>query len=206
MSYSIIIPAFNESKSISIVLKQIIEIDVNAEIIVVDDCSTDNTVEKVKQFSQVKLVKHKKNMGPTAALLSGFRAASYDVMVSLDADGQHPVTSIAEIVNPILSNKADLVLGVRSELPRLGEKVIALGAGVSDATTGFKAFRKQCITFVENDMAYGGMLIVKVKQNGLRVKEVPIEVKARMAGASVHSNYNILKKSIHFLLWKMKNK
>ncbi|WP_226036189.1 glycosyltransferase family 2 protein [Aquibacillus saliphilus] len=206
MSFSIVIPAYNESKSIAIVLGKIIETIDDAEIIVVDDCSTDNTIEVLEQFERVKIVKHVNNMGPTAALMTGFHAATFDAMVSLDADGQHPIESIEKIVNPILNDEADLVLGTRSELPRLGEKIIALAAGVSDATTGFKAMRKKCVQFVEDDIAYGGMLIVKAKKRNLRVKEVPTKVIDRMEGHSTQSNYLILKRSLKFVVWTLFNK
>ncbi|WP_407272812.1 glycosyltransferase family 2 protein [Radiobacillus sp. PE A8.2] len=203
MSFSIIIPAYNEEKSIAIVLQQIVENIRDAEIIVVDDCSTDNTVEIIKQFERIKLIKHTTNMGPTAALMTGFQVANFDIVVSLDADGQHPVAAIPKLVEPIVRNEAEFVLGVRSTLPRLGEKIIALGAGVSDATTGFKALRKQCIPFMEGDIAYGGMLVTRVKNSNLRVKEISIDVRERIDGVSFHSNFHIFKIALKYFIWSL---
>ncbi|NHN34331.1 glycosyltransferase family 2 protein [Paenibacillus agricola] len=202
MSFSIIIPAYNESKSISKVLDMLTHLTTNkVEIIVVDDCSTDNTVEIVRSFPNVRLLQHRHNQGCIKAIGTGIKAASYDVVVSFDADGQHPVESLQQIVDPILQNKADVVLGVRGSLPRLGERIIAVFSGVTDATTGFRAMKKELVHLFEDDLAYGGMFIIKAKRIGARIIEVPITVHDRIAGYSVHSNYNILKKSLKFALW-----
>lgn len=204
MSFSIVIPAYNESKSIGTVLAKVCELYSEAEIIVVDDCSTDHTVQIVEGFPQVRIIRQPENMGPTNALATGFRSASHDVIVALDADGQHPAESIGVIAAPILDGEADLVLGARASLPRLGEKLIARFAGVRDATTGFKALRKKCIPLMEKDIAYGGMLIVRARRKGYRVKEVPIEVQERIGGQSFHSDYVIFRCAFQFLWWRLR--
>ncbi|ADU32122.1 glycosyltransferase family 2 protein [Evansella cellulosilytica] len=203
MEFTIVIPAYNEGKSIGKVLAAIEQAVSDAEVIVVDDCSTDDTVQVASQFSHVRVIKQSTNGGPIEAIATGIVNASHDVVVTIDADGQHPVASIHDVVRPILNDQADIVLGVRNSLPRLGEKIIARFSGVSDATTGFKAMRKTEVENFKDDTAYGGMLLVKEKRLGKRIAEVPITVREREEGVSVHSNYNILKKSIRFAYWAL---
>ncbi|WEG13413.1 glycosyltransferase family 2 protein [Pullulanibacillus sp. KACC 23026] len=198
-SFSIVIPAYNEAESIKGVLTDLVE-RTAADIIVVDDGSTDGTAELVEAIVGVRLLRQAVNGGPIQAIMDGMKAANHPVVVTMDADGQHPIDRIDAIVEPIMRNEADLVLGVRSELPRLGEKVMAKVAGVSDATTGFRAYRKELYPLLENDYVYGGVSIIRAKQRNLRLLEVPIEVNPRVAGASVHSNWNILKKSMIFAM------
>ncbi len=206
MSYSIVIPAYNEADSIGRVLKQLVAAEPTAELIVVDDCSSDQTAEIVKAFSQVRVVSHAFNQGPIQAIVTGVRTATHEVVVTLDADGQHPIDAINRVVAPILNDQADLVLGSRESLPRLGEKIIATFSGVKDATTGFRAMKKELISLLEADIAYGGQYIVKARRNGWRISEVPITVQARLAGFSVHSNFNILKKAVAFAWWRLTTK
>ncbi|WP_153734854.1 glycosyltransferase [Aquibacillus halophilus] len=204
MFYSIIIPAFNESKSIAKVLRALVESYPNSEIIVVDDYSTDDTAEVVEDFSEVTLIKQPYNQGPIIALATGIAAASNDVVVTIDADGQHPIDYIPKLVEPIFTDQADIVLGVREKLPRLGEKIITLFSGVSDATTGFKAMRKTCVDeYYTNDFAYGGVFISVSKKRGFRVLEVPVPIQQRLEGVSTHSNIKILTRSFKFVLWKL---
>jgi polyprenyl-phospho-N-acetylgalactosaminyl synthase len=206
LTFSIIIPAYNEAASIDKVLKPLLSAVPNAEIIVVDDCSTDNTVEVVRGFKDVRVISHQTNMGPIQAIVAGIKAARHDIVVSVDADGQHPTDYLNAIVEPLLSNQADIVLGTRHDLPRLGEKIIAWFSGVSDATTGFRAMRKSDVDLLEGDQAYGGMLLVKAQKRKMKILEIPIPVQERLAGFSVHSNLNILKKSMKFALWSIVNR
>jgi polyprenyl-phospho-N-acetylgalactosaminyl synthase len=206
LTFSIVIPAYNETSSIGKVLQQLLSTVSGVEIIVVDDCSTDHTVEVVRGFKEVRVISHQTNNGPIQAIVTGIKAASHDIVVSLDADGQHPTEYLHAIVEPLLSNQADIVLGTRHDLPRLGEKIIAWFSGVNDATTGFRAMRKRDVDLLEDDLAYGGMLLVKARKRKMRILEIPIPVKERLAGFSVHSNLNILKKSLKFALWSIVNR
>lgn len=204
MSYSIIIPAFNEVNAIPTVLTNLTAFTTNnQEIIVVDDCSTDNTVAVIQQQfpTSVRVIRQPHNQGPIAAIVAGMRAATHEVIVTMDADGQHPIEYLPQVVGPVLENDADIVLGVRASLPRLGENIIARFSRVTDATTGFKAMKKELAPLVADDIVYGGMLITKARAQGLRIREVPITVHERISGASVHSNMAILKKSLKYAWW-----
>lgn len=201
MSYSIIIPAYNETNSIKKVLESVKLAVPEAEIIVVDDHSSDGTPEAVQKIPEVKLIRHPVNQGAIASVITGIKSASREVVITLDADGQHPVQLISKIAGFVLQDKADIVLGVRSYLPRLGERIIARAAGVSDATTGFRAFKRSHIDLLEGDSAFGGMFIVRAKRKGLCVLEYPITVYPRAAGKSFHSNFKVFLKALCFLFW-----
>ncbi|MCC2684453.1 MAG: glycosyl transferase family 2 [Paenibacillaceae bacterium] len=206
-SFTIVIPAFNEAQSLPDVLDQTLAAirswAASVELIVVDDCSTDDTASVVRQYSEagVRLVRHETNRGPIAALMTGIQAASCDCVVTMDADGQHSPDDLPQMVAPIVRGEADLVVGIRPRLPRLGERIIALASGIQDATTGCKAMRKDLVALMEGDFAYGGLLIVRAKRRRLRIVEVPIVERERVAGFSVHSGWNIFKKSLKFVGW-----
>jgi polyprenyl-phospho-N-acetylgalactosaminyl synthase len=157
-------------------------------------------------LKDVRVVSHQTNKGPIQAIVTGIKAARYEIVVSLDADGQHPIEYLYSIVEPLSINQADIVLGTRRDLPRLGEKIIAWFSGVDDATTGFRAMRKRDVDLLRGDQAYGGMLLVKARNRKMRIVEIPIPVKERLAGFSVHSNFNILKKSLKFAVWSLVNR
>ena len=100
MRISIVLPAYNEEQSISSVLDDLLALRKDDEIIVVDDGSTDNTYA-VAKASGVRVIRHPYNKGYGAALKTGLREAQADVVVFLDADGQHSPADIERIVEPI---------------------------------------------------------------------------------------------------------
>jgi glycosyltransferase involved in cell wall biosynthesis len=206
-AFAVVIPAYNEEQSLPAVLDQTLasirDLAVPWELLVVDDCSTDNTARVVRQYGEagVRLIRHETNRGPIAALMTGIRSASCDIAVTMDADGQHSPEYLPQMVGPIARGEADLVVGVRQRLPRLGERIIAFASGIRDATTGCKAMRKDLVSLMEGDFAFGGLLIVRAKRRRLRIVEVPIVERERVAGFSVHSGWNIFKKSLKFVVW-----
>ena len=204
MSYSIVIPAYNEAGNIGFVLESLLAMESRPEIIVVDDGSQDATTTVVTTYQNVRLIHNETNLGQFASIVKGIRAATFDVVVTMDADGQHPVASLSHLVEPVMAGDADLVLGVRKELPRIGETIIAKVAGVTDATTGFRAFRKELVPYFQNDLVFGGMFVRQVKAAGYRVREVPVVVSPRRSGTSAHSDFNIFKKSLWFIWWSLR--
>ena len=119
---SIIIPAFNEEKTISQILDKIIQVDLNSvskEIIVVDDCSNDNTVEKVKEFisqnsnEQILLIQQEVNQGKGAAIHKGIETASGDYLLIQDADLEYDPREYPHLLRPMLEGHADVVYGSR---------------------------------------------------------------------------------------------
>jgi len=108
---TVVIPAYNEQISVgSVALQASKFVD---RVIVVDDGSTDNTAEIV-ELAGVELIKHEKNMGKGVALKTGFEAAkNSDIIVTLDADGQHRISDIPKLIKPIKEGRADIVNGSR---------------------------------------------------------------------------------------------
>jgi len=118
-SFSIIIPAYNEENSICSVIKNLIEklsnIDLLYEIIVVNDCSTDNTRQEVLSLDiPVKLIDHKMNKGYGAALKTGIQQSKYDLIVITDADETYPNEKIIDLVCAVSKNNHDMVVGART--------------------------------------------------------------------------------------------
>ncbi|HET8575201.1 MAG TPA: glycosyltransferase family 2 protein [Candidatus Paceibacterota bacterium] len=115
---SCIIPAYNEEARIGIVLQTVSKSSYIKEIIVVDDCSTDNTAEVVKKFSHVKLLSHSKNEGKSKAVYHGIQNASGDFILLLDADltGLTP-SDIDLLIEPVIKNKVDVSISLRGNAP-----------------------------------------------------------------------------------------
>ena len=198
------IPAFNEERSIArVVIEAQRYVD---KVVVCDDGSTDLTGVIAERLGAV-VVRHERNMGYGAALRSLFlkaREMGADVMVTLDADGQHDPNYIPKLVEPILNGEADIVIGSRflgggRGVPRYrkwGIKVITwLVRWVSyreltDAQSGFRAYGRralEAITPVERGMGVSTEILLKAKDNGLRIKELPIKVNYDVENSSTCS-------------------
>ncbi|MFW5928108.1 MAG: glycosyltransferase family 2 protein, partial [Thermoplasmatota archaeon] len=133
---SAVIPAYNEGKRIEKVLKETQRfVD---EIIVVDDCSTDETAKIAEEYADV--LQNESNLGYIESIKKGFRHASGDIIVTLDADGEHDPKYIPEMIEPVKEGKADLVFGKREKIPRISERILSKIAefkvNASDTGTG----------------------------------------------------------------------
>lgn len=191
------IPAFNEEKTIA---RVVLGAQRHAHIVVVcDDGSTDLTGEIAERLGAV-VVRHERNLGYGAALQSLFRRASElkaEILVTLDADGQHNPDEIPRMVKPIEDGIAEVVLGSRfmdengtAEMPayrQLGVKVITKLSnrngknGISDAQSGFRAYSKQALEKLggmsESGMSASIELIRQINKSGLKICEVPVSCK-----------------------------
>ena len=204
-SISIIIPVYNEEKTIR---KILIDLPKNEdiEIIVIDDNSLDNSIkeiDKVKKQYDIKLIRHKKNQGYGKAILMGIKNSKGKVIVTMDSDGQHRPEDIYSLVKPILDKEADFTIGSRYlgkyhyELPittRFGEVIIEklirifYGQKITNNQNGFRAFDRNII-HIFDDIQYHGYafateLILKAKIYGYIIKECPISVYSRQFGSS----------------------
>jgi hypothetical protein len=140
---AIIIPAYNESKTISQVVRSVLKYGL---VIVVDDASTDNTKEKALKEGAL-VVSHDDNLGYDAALNTGFREAdriNSFAVITFDADGQHPAAVLKRYIYQLLVNKVDLVLGVRPTTARFSEWIFQVYTKVkfkwSDPLCGMKGY------------------------------------------------------------------
>jgi len=178
---SAVIPAYNEEETIAEVVEGALRyVD---EVIVVDDGSLDKTAEKAHEAG-ARVVEMGENRGILQATVRGFREAEGEIIVTLDADGQHNPDEIPRLLEPILRGEADLVLGRRPNLPHLSERIIAWLTGlkvqIHDASTGFRAMRRW---IAENMRLRGGclcgILILEAHRLGARIAEVPISIRER---------------------------
>ncbi len=140
MSVGVVIPAYNEEQRLPAVLAELR--DHFDEIIVVDDGSSDATGQ-VAAEAGVRVIAHEGNRGYKEAIVTGLRAGRSDVLVTLDADGEHAAEFARELAGPIVDGRADLVLAMRPQLPRRSEsmiaKLVSLAVPTNDASTGFRA-------------------------------------------------------------------
>ncbi len=202
---SIILPLYNEEKTIKSILLGLPQHKV-IEIIVIDDASTDNSIgelEKITSLKRFKLVKHKKNKGYGAAIITGLKHARGKVIVTMDSDGQHSPDDIFRLVKPIFENQVDNSIGSRYlgsyyyKLPlstRFGEVLIeklvqtSFGIKIVNNQNGFRAYNRKMLHIFDHirflGYAFCTEQIIKAKLNGYRIKEYPIKVYHREYGSS----------------------
>ncbi len=181
---SVIIPAYNEAMSIGKVVtncKSFCD-----EIIVIDDGSTDDTAEIAKK-SGALLVRSVENLGITKAIQKGLEAAHGEIIVTMDADGQHDPSDIPNLIKPITDGTSDVVLGIRDEIPNLSERIINalanLGGKCSDAGTGFRAIRANIAKKMKlHGACLCGTFLLEARKRGARILEIPIKKKRRIYG------------------------
>ena len=187
------IPAFNEEKNIGpIVAKLKKKYD---QVIVCDDGSSDMT-ETIALSLGAHVVKHDKNLGYGSAIKTIFNEAGKlegDVLVTFDADGQHQISEIESVLQPIFENKADLVIGSRflgetKDLPKyrkIGIKTITgltnvmTGSKITDSQSGFRAYTKKVLKEIsptESGMGISTEILIKASKKEMRIVEVPITV------------------------------
>lgn len=199
------IPAYNEAKNIAEIVqrtKQYCD-----EVLVCDDGSIDNTASVAKDAGAT-VIRHKTNGGYGSAIKTLFNAAKEkkaDIMVTMDSDGQHNPDQIPSIIEPLLKDQADIVIGSRFLVKGDSEKVpmyrtIGIKAitklaqlvsygDITDAQSGFRAYSKQALSSIrlsEEGMAVSTEILFKAKDNGLRIKEVPVTITYDVEDASTH--------------------
>jgi glycosyltransferase involved in cell wall biosynthesis len=194
---SIIIPAHNEAENIGALVGDIRSLYTEAEVIVVNDGSTDETA-KVAHEAGAEVYSHPYNIGNGAAIKSGIRAASGDILVFMDGDGQHSPADVARLLE--LFPEYDMVVGARSvagqaSLGRaIGNKIYNwLGSYVTqfpihDLTSGFRAVKADIaqgfLYLLPNTYSYPTTLTLGVLRTGRSLKYIPIQARSRKRGAS----------------------
>jgi glycosyltransferase involved in cell wall biosynthesis len=194
---SIIIPAHNEAENIGALVGDIRSLYTEAEVIVVNDGSTDETA-KVAHEAGAEVYSHPYNIGNGAAIKSGIRAASGDILVFMDGDGQHSPADVARLLE--LFPEYDMVVGARSvagqaSLGRaIGNKIYNwLGSYVTqfpihDLTSGFRAVKADIaqgfLYLLPNTYSYPTTLTLGVLRTGRSLKYIPIQARSRKRGTS----------------------
>lgn len=203
-SLFVIVPACDEEQSLPQVLEQLRAAHRSAQVLVVDDGSSDGTA-RVAAAAGVTVIEHGGNRGYGAALTTGYKAATIAActfVAQLDADGQHDPAQLDRLLLPLERGEADVVVGSRmldgggheTTLPRLlGIRFFSwlgqllLGRPVTDATSGFWAMNRAALDFlVEHTPAdYPDLnILIALEAAGLRVKEVPVHMSSRQGGVS----------------------
>ncbi|MFW9827046.1 MAG: glycosyltransferase family 2 protein [Candidatus Thorarchaeota archaeon] len=209
---SVIIPLYNEEKTIKNIIERIPDHQ-KYEIIIVNDGSTDKSLEKVKEVTDrhIKIIEHEVNQGYGAAVLSGLSHATGDIVVTLDSDGQHNPEEIPYLVKPILNNRADITVGSRYlgksnyKVPiytRLGEYFVStwlkmlFKQSVCNNQSGFRAFNSNSLRIFKSlkhtTFGFCTETLFEAAYNKLRICEVPILVNIRKYGTSHIKLFRIL--------------
>ena len=201
MKLSVVIPCFNEVKTLNELLAAVKECGVeDLEIIIVDDCSTDGTRELLKNLNDetIKVLYHDFNKGKGAALRTGFKSATGDICIVQDADLEYDPKEFPLLLDPIIKNKADVVFGSRFQSGRphrvvyfwhrIGNGVLTLlsnfftDLNLSDMETCYKAFRTEVIKSIdikENRFGFEPEITAKISKMDLRIYEVGISYYGR---------------------------
>ncbi len=194
MRITIGLPAFNEEENIASMIVKLKKI--TDRIIVCNDGSTDLTGEIAEKMGAI-IINHPRNLGYGASIRSIFHKAEEldsDVLVTFDADGQHRVEDIESVVEPILKNDADIVIGSRfldidnKDTPsyrKLGIKAItniantSLDMKLTDSQSGFRAYSRRVLKEIipsEYGMGVSTEILIKANKGGFKIKEVPIRI------------------------------
>lgn len=205
---SILIPVYNEEKTIERLLNKVSDVKIEGikkEIIIVDDCSKDNTKEIITRInkSNLKTFFHKKNQGKGAAVRTALRHATGDIIIIQDADLEYDPKEYPKLLKPILNGTTKVVFGSRflSKEGSLKQKNpfvyyihvignwgltkitnILFGSRLTDMETCYKVFRKEVIkgiTLNSKKFDFEPEITAKILNKGYKIKEVPISYKSR---------------------------
>jgi len=182
MKYSIVVPCFNEEKTLEKIIYQVLKSNINIhEVIIVDDCSNDNSKKIAQQLSEdnniIKLISHDVNLGKGAALRSGFAKASGDVIIIQDSDLEYNPSELVKLIQPFEKYQADVVYGSRF----LGGDYVRLHFFWHYLANKLLTFMCNCFTNLNmTDMETGYKLIKKIKLDQINLKETSFGIEPEL--------------------------
>ncbi|MBX7074996.1 MAG: glycosyltransferase family 2 protein [Pirellulales bacterium] len=197
---SVVIPAYNESRTLEEIVRRVEAAPIPKEIILVDDASTDGTREIVQRLAQragIRAILHERNQGKGAALRTGFAAATGDVVIIQDADLEYDPNDYRKLLQPIIDGRADVVYGSRFKgevarvhlyWHRVANGIITFLSNVftnlnlTDIETCYKVFRREVlsdITIRQNRFGVEPELTAKIARRKYRIYEAPISYSGR---------------------------
>ncbi|AJE02497.1 glycosyltransferase family 2 protein [Geobacter pickeringii] len=200
MKLSVVMPVYNERATLRTIYGQVAAVAIDKEIILVDDCSTDGTREIVRELGArgATVVLHDRNMGKGAALRSGFRHVTGDVVLIQDADLEYDPGQYPLLIQPILNGEADVVYGSRflsgerslgmSFWNRAGNRILTYLSNtltkleLTDVETCYKVFSRDVlerITIEENRFGCEPEITAKLAKLGVVIREVGISYRGR---------------------------
>lgn len=229
---SVFFPCYNEEKNlkrtVDLAVKVLQKVARKWEILIIDDGSKDRSPEiarslKKKYAPNLRIITHKPNRGYGAAFKSGLYHARYDWIAFTDSDGQFDFSEISQFIDTQKKTQADLVIGyyLKRQVSRtviLTSKIweiivfILFGLKVRDIDCGFKLIRKKVVDTVPQLQSERGAFIsseflIKAKQAGFRIVEIPVHHYPRSAGQATGRKLNVILKSFSdlFKLWYQTN-
>jgi glycosyltransferase involved in cell wall biosynthesis len=201
MKVSVIIPVYNEENTIKEIVSRVQKVDLDKEIIIVDDLSSDSTPLQLndisRQYENVQVISHDRNRGKGAALRTGFARAEGDIIIIQDADLEYDPQEYKFLLGPILDGRADVVYGSRFLggphrvlffWHYIGNKFLTLLAdafsnlNLTDMETCYKVFKKEILNEIKlksNRFGFEPEFTMKVAKKGFRVYEIPISYSGR---------------------------
>lgn len=217
---SIVVPFFNEEETAGEVLAEVLRTNPGAEVIAVNDGSSDGTAAVLDGVAGVRALHFAVNRGQSAAMYAGLRAATRPVCALMDGDGQNDPADIPKLVEELERGGADVICGYRANrvdtasrryASRFANKIrrMFLHDGVRDTGCSVKVFRREA---VDHLVPFNGMhryLPAIFLQAGLKIGEVPVNHRGRMAGASKYTNWDRALRGIYDLIgvqWLLRRK
>ena len=204
----VVIPAFNEEEQIATVVEQVKEQVPEAQILVVNDGSSDRTEQRALACG-AKVISHPFNMGYGVALQTGYKYArkyDFDYVLQMDGDGQHDPQYLRTLLAEVKEGRMDVVIGSRflgrgeyhvPPLRRMGMFLFGFIAGrlsgqkITDPTSGYQALGRRAIEFYTRDAFPGDYpdadVLVMLHRAGLRMQEVPVAMRPNSNGRSMHN-------------------
>lgn len=227
MKILVIIPAYNEEESILNVITKLNRDMEQADYVVVNDCSTDATIERLQE-TEASYLNLPVNLGIGGGVQTGYKYAllnDYDIAIQIDGDGQHDTNYLQDVIQPIIDGEKDIVIGSRflkmegfqsSGMRRVGitflSALIQLCSGIKiyDVTSGFRAVNREYIRLYASDYPVDypePEAIVMAALEGARIGEVPVIMKERVSGKSsisaLKSVYYMIKVSLAVILCRV---
>ncbi|MBW2991935.1 glycosyltransferase family 2 protein [Candidatus Woesearchaeota archaeon] len=197
---SIIIPVYNEEKTIKKIIDKVknIGLAVKKEIVVVDDCSSDNSPEILKNIEGIRLILHNRNRGKGTAVRTALKYSTGDIIVIQDADMEYDPGSIPDLIMPILDKKTKVVYGSRFALKEnqnwkiplhyIGNRLLTLftnllyGSKITDMETCYKAFHRDVLDKIKlraRRFDFEPEITAKILKKGFKITEIPVRFKPR---------------------------
>jgi len=202
-----VIPAYNEEKNIEKVIYDLKENVDYADILIINDCSKDNT-EKIIKESNIDYINMPFNVGYSCAVQTGLKYAyenNYDYVIQFDADGQHIAKEAEKLYTHMKKNNCDIVIGSRylknknvkySICRKLGTKIFSCliklfcKKSITDPLSGFQCLNRNVIKEYSKFCGYpeypDANLIIEMLYKGYKIEEIPVKMKQRKAGKSMH--------------------
>lgn len=205
----LIVPAYNEAENIISVVAEVKRDLPQVEILVVNDCSTDNTLDILRKTEGINYISHPFNLGYSNAVQLGFKYAvenGYDYVIQFDGDGQHIAAEAARLLDIAEKSNYDIVIGSRYKQAKMYKQSFFRKLGtdffvaliklichvkISDPTSGLQVLNRKVFTHYSKMWGYpefpDANLLIELLFRGFKITEVDVKMRQRQFGVSMHS-------------------